>query len=1554
MNEQTLNNNLRALTVNYMIANIELHKLMYSDPYQYKDELKRIKSFSSPRQAIMSDPDSLTVGFNINAAMQNALNVGFEKGDIGHTDFNRNYFRTVTHADVIGVVDVPGQDYEEYKETDGSGIISLKAHRNLKFRAGQWTENNELQYRHDVAYEKLIKSGADKATIDKFEENNPGDQSTYTPLKPIVAGTTDNDQGYNEIVLDKFALYPLSFRIMHKLNSKANVIKLYDKMQREDIDYIVFNSGRKVGARNPHATYNDNDGSFNDSPYIAEGNNRNIVNIPFKIMAIQSEVPSKDKALVTRGSQITKLLTMDFMAAGVPVDFMPNENNFNKRYQAWNALDDAGKQQSKIYKEIQNNRELLEEMTKFGYEILLRRLGIQKVKGGYKITDFSIAATTLRDEILKREVNDNVIKSLDSFLEGKTILEATPAYQQVRNILYSIVDSEVVSPKISGGMKVQIPSTLLESNKIAIQEINGKKGFVSDTLKFYEKDGERVAEVMIGRWFDSPLSDEELMDYFNNDAEGKKQMAALFGVAFRIPTQNQNSIDAIKIAKFLPKEFRDSVVIPSALVAKVGSDFDIDKLSMYLKNIYKDAKGNIKLVPFEGYGQQAIEKFKTLSREITEARIAIKENQILKQGEIQRIFGDIALGNSSEELAQKWIPIFREWFANELVDNRLPVQLIEEVFINKIEKLNKKLEKLTTKDLQDAFVEEHAERLYKASLENAYIESSENLIKSDENYDKLMTPNSAEQLKSLAEEIAGKTSDGSYDYKNVGNMLDRNFMSSLRHAFVTGKSAIGIAAVNQTNHSLMQRFASYVDPARLKNVSAVDAKWLGDAKVKFQSFNQLDGKATMSMIKNADGQFISDIIGQFIDGYVDISNGPWIMQLGATPNVASTWLFLTKIGVPIDTITYFMNQPIVRDYLRNIENAGYSWLFIDDFVDSVNKDYASGQNADSRTEIPNTKSLRDMVGKKASELLPNQKADQQFILGEFLKYAKMAEHMFLVTQGTNYDTSNFNDPNLLYKKHEQLVKARQTIISSVDEILENSFVGIIAETLNETRDAAAEIITSDKSKIRNVIQKVLKPYTNLNDRDFVKLAQRVVADLFDYAVQTNTVFKDRVVQTMISKGGYANEIIQMVKEIKGNPNHPMFNNHVINTIVPQLAPEASPKSANNIKIKGTTNKIYDQNSIIYSFRELKEYFESIGEGFKYKKFMMLALYQSGLSVNRLSFTSLLPYEDFEDIYNSTIQRLESLPNLETFANLNVFERNNWGNDDVVPYEKARWINLKDGTPVYNPAMRYLPKNIEKSVERNEIPPIMSRTILGRQSDRDFFVYSWEDNITKEKRAEMRKKGDFSYIKRGLFKRVKDINGQPFVNTSNGKDYYIYQAVNAWGARERAQEFYDVEKPSEIDNGFIKVKNVAADQKIVNMFTGRNLVTAPAQISADEASIVMQPENVRKILSGEKTTTIRESIAKGGNIQIGQTKVINFGGKKFNVTNRGLLTIQEAGGLTAMLKSEGLSSINDFMFEQSKNWAKGNGKMYVFDISLVNDKNKPGDLPAIDRTPPSCQ
>jgi hypothetical protein len=235
---------------------------------------------------------------------------------------------------------------------------------------------------------------------------------------------------------------------------------------------------------------------------------------------------------------------------------------------------------------------------------------------------------------------------------------------------------------------------------------------------------------------------------------------------------------------------------------------------------------------------------------------------------------------------------------------------------------------------------------------------------------------------------------------------------------------------------------------------------------------------------------------------VDIAKGPWIMELGAGPNVAGTWLFLVKMGVPIDSVAYFMNQPIIRDYLQLIENSGYSYLFIQDFVESIKKSskYSVGEGQLAKvSQIPGSGSMEKMLGVKS--LNPQQKAEQQFILDEFLKYAKMAEHLRLVTQGTNYDTANLNDPYLLFKKEADYQKAQKTIISSPVNLLKNSFVEDIREYGNKSRNAVAQILKSDQSIVRNIIEKVLTPYTNLSDRDFVTVARKAVSDFFDWVMQ---------------------------------------------------------------------------------------------------------------------------------------------------------------------------------------------------------------------------------------------------------------------------------------------------------------------------------------------------------------------------------------------------------------------------------------------------------------------
>lgn len=1430
LTEEDLDRNLRALTINYMIANIEFHKIMYSDPYQYKDELKRVKSFNSPRQSMLAGSQK------VNSVLNNVYNKGYSSEDVGYTDMNRDYFRTSVIEDVFSVNDLKGYE-KPFEETDGGGYISMRANRVFRIRTGNWNDAEEDQYRYDVAYYKMVKDPSlltkeemkrwdikdPKKDFEKFLKKNPAVRSAYTTIKPIVSGSKEDGENFNDVVLDKFALMPMSFRVMHQLDPQSNAVKFIEKMMADDVDYAVYGTGRKVGAGEATPLYKEG-GEFNDESF------KEVNNIPFTIMGLQTEVPSKEDEIVTQGSQVTKLVTMDFMEAGVPIDFEPG-GDINERYAKWITLSEKEKEKSKLYKEIKNNQKLLEERIKEGFSTLLDKLGIQETKDGFKLNNVNKLVTTLYDEIVKRQVNDNITLALQGFEDGHVVLEATPVYQQIRNILFSIADRNVVSPKITGGMKVQVPSTLLEKSRIKKE---GKNAYTSDILKFYEdEDGKRVCEIMIGRWFESDMTDEELLKYLNKP----ENQSILKGIAFRTPNQKQNSTDVFKVAKLLPKEFGDNVVVPSALVKKAGSDFDIDKLSIYLKNVYM-SKGEIKQIPFLGYGEEAKKKFEKM----------YDDGEFLTTKQLQELDRII-----TEE---------RDVLSDDSPEAKLLVSIFSESLTE--ESITRDFVKTITKDdVKKAYIN----RIYKQSLENAYVESLENLVSHPLNFENLVKPNSADQLKNLTKEIMNEIGGKQFDYSSVGSMLNRTYMSSLRHAFVRGKYAIGIAAVGQTNHAQNQRAPIVIDMDRMNLVDPTDKRWIGDGQVKFEEYNSLvvngKKKPTLSMIKDANENpkkrnFISDIIGQFIDGYVDVAKGPWIMQLGATPNVASTWLFLAKLGVPIKTIGYFMNQPIVKQYLQNLENAGYTWLFNDTAVNFVDSLYETKpihpEEFDkmlSEFKIPNDEGLKEMLGKKIGNLSDVEKLNQRFILREFLKYSKMAEHLFLVTQGSNFDTATVNDPFILFKKQMQLKKAQNTIISSVDNILENSFIGFLKDTMLKVRDAFSEILISDResedptfTSTRDVLEATLTPYVNTNDRDFIRIAQKAVADLFDWAVQTDRKINTQVKNILLAKDekSVAKEIIDFAKKVKDDESHPLFNNLIINSL--RLVPSSKEGTPENLDILGKSNKVYDQNQIIFGFNELKK--NMTGEDAQlYGKLIRLAVLQSGITNSPIAFTNLIPYDDFVEIYNQTLSVIDKMPNLADYYKLGVFQRNNWNNPDIVPFMKSKLIQSKKDKMWYNLNSDFVQNKLKTAVSKGEIPKVINVSVFSGEGKSDFIVYSWETKITKAERARRKKVGDTSHVNKGLFRKVYGANGKPLVQVSEDGKYqnYVYKAVNAWGYSYKANEFYGklfpadasstLGQPSVIDNGFMKVSTEVEDSKIETIFEGNapKAITTTAAVSA---------------------------------------------------------------------------------------------------------------------------
>jgi len=1311
---EVLRNQLSAMSANYMINNIELHKLIYSDPYLYKDELKRIKSFSSPRQSTINS------SVEWNAKANEIANQEYKsKKDIGYTDMIKDHLNSIVLEDNVSVNEA--LKYQQFKSTDGGGVITLKASRKLAMRDGNWNPSKERQYQYDVAYEKDVKG----LRMSKFERavlknGNPGITAAYTPIKPIVTGRKLNEKKYNDVMLDKFALYPLSFRILHQMNPESNAIKLYNKMQAGDIDYAVYDSGRKVGSTNKVSLYNE-ENEFDTTPVTK----KNITKVPFSIIGIQAEVPSKETGDVTRGSQVTKLVTLDFLDCGVPLDFMTGKD-FGQRLAAWNALEseDAKLDASGIYTELKNYDNLLNELTNIGYEELLESIGWDGKSGNL---DLKRLGDFLYSQVIKGNTDENILKSIESLKLGNKDVEATPAYSQIRNTLYSIARDMFISPTMSGGLKVQIPSATLEAGGIKKAMVNGKEGLVSDVLNFYTNaNGEVVAEIMAARWFESDKTDEELLEYFNTE-EGQK---ILKGISFRIPTQKQNSIDVIKIAKFLPKEFGDSVVIPAGMVAKVGSDFDIDKLSIYLKNVIVDKKtGDIKLVPFKGIGKAARDTF------------------------------------------------------NNLED-------------------------------------------YKKSIQNAYIESMENLVGHPANFDRLVKPNSAQPLKDLADRILKLKGKTKTNYSSVVNMLKQTTMSGIRHAFVSGKYAIGIAATSQTNHSLNQRGMVVFDTNT--DTKPGDKVWLKNKKLSFEKFNSIKpygqaSYATLSRVFDANNEYeISDIIGMFIDGYVDISNGAWVMDLGATPEVAGTWLTLVKFGVPIETVAYFMNQPIILDYLASLQAKGSTYLF--SYTDVNNIKESKKYGVDKRSSLVKEAVLTNKGLEKTVNSIPaddKARGQQQFILDEFLKYAKMAEMLLRVTQSTNFDTTNINDPSLIYMMNEKIKQNgpdkgnTNSLNSGTKNILDNSYIGNLYKKLLEITNIYGKVLISEKQDNKTALENnILSRYLGLPKDKFVEVARKALNSVFDYSTQVNSDLNKSLGTLLIGEDSVAKQMGDFINEIKEEgEDHPLANNLIIKSL--RYTPSVKEGGADELKFVAKDNKSYDKNQIIYSFSELKDYLKNTDQEDLYKGLIAFSIVQSGLINSPISFTQFIPYEDFIEYYQENINSLNSTT-INTFGKVGAFERNNWTNPDLVAFKKAYYEVDEDDQARYN-ASRTLAtgyESVQAAINNKDIPQLITIPRSDVASRKDYVVFTWEEG-TEDEKKQMKADGDLSYIRKGLFRKVIQPSTQtPLMSKGRG---YVYKQINAWGDGMRANEFYDHARKSVFNNGFDPVENEVDDMLIVNLY-----------------------------------------------------------------------------------------------------------------------------------------
>ena len=1485
-------NILTFANANYIINNIELHKILFGDPYQFAikgkgalDETKRIKSFLSPRRTTIDSPELNTF---LNEEMNKAAEIELQPGEPGYHEY-KSWMDTVTVSDVkvMGSVANMKNVSKEIKkafantnEGDAASIMMDGTYRELKMKNGQWNHKGpeEAWHQWQMAYTRQNLPGfkySDDARgraleahdIKLLKKKEP--KHVIEVIKPIVSGSKSGSGNIN-LVLDKFSQMPLYYSMV----KGTNLENLYLKMFKENKGYIIMISGRKVGAEALHDLYMK-DGSFNEAAF------NNNIEVPWKAYGIQVETTYEGSGEQTRGSQLTKIATLDLYDNGEPIGDTPERKEI-------------------IAKEVKRNKETLDKLHKNGYERFLKRLGIEDLGGSYKIVDKRALAKTLQDEMFRRELSDNVKDSIQLDQNGEFIIpfEASPAYLQIKSILYSFIDKEITSPKMHGGSYVQTPVTLWENakegRKIAIKTEDGYKQITrqeyegyseeqkkkvvltSDTLKFYEdEDGKRHCEILLPHWFKSKLgkhakkSDKELLDFLNNTKEGRE---LLTGIGFRIPTQALSSAEVFKVKGFLPQYMGKTVVVPSEITTKTGSDFDIDKLNMYLKSIYIDEYGEIKIARLrdteestKGFYANLFDK-KLESKKISKAEL-FDAATILVEGL-----------DDPKNLLDKYEDVLDEIFAEAYtLDERRDV----------LDDFMKDLEKLGDASVQAILKEKFVENMYRRSLENEYYDSLEKLLTLPENFKRLISPVSDDGLKEISDDLDKLRG---YDENKIKNrLLNRNFMTSIRHAFITGKRWIGIAAVNITGHSLTQKIKAYIDPARFNNVSIADRKILryGNGEVLLDH-NKLekDGKSYISLSGRLDaaGEFISDGLSGYATSFVDVALDPYILKIIKSDLVVGTFMFLRRIGVPKRQTVMFLNQPIIDEYLRMLDNRGIKKLFDSRYISeiqnkfpsSVTQEYLDGFNkSELEDNIKNYYATKDLGDYKNHE--------QNNIFQEFLKYAKMAEYSFKFSQASNYDTTKFQSGDSLQLKQWRTETAQnENIISSVGELLESNFIGVQAEYLDKGMDAMGEALVLETPEFTNITNEVLKPYEKdvlLSKDKFDKIANKIKAAFLDYIIQKRSDVADNLQKQLVDdKESVAQMLVKAKKEFPGVQ------------IIEDLEIDSSGRigGAQTIKLKVNDKIAYNENMYAGMMRELRD---DPRTNELYKGIVKLAILQ-GTYQSAISIKNIIPVEDYSSHITPILAGLRVDDEIRAFATSNEFQRNEWQDDDVVPVlmptfrqnpqtqsEEAAGLPItyqglykiigrgknKRKVPGFFPTIEKLGVNSQKRhllfvnnkyqgkvsnydvIKVPRIVPVDKNDITKGYID----VASGKE-VTNSTYADYAKRGDLSLKNFYGYQKVKYADGSPLIAyyDQEGNPVYVYKFINLHGDGQYATEYYGDGRPSVFKNGSQKnvknidgtiVSNEIPDQAIVDYYGGQ----AVPQVEADPitATIEKETENI---------------------------------------------------------------------------------------------------------------
>lgn len=876
--------------------------------------------------------------------------------------------------------------FNKVNVADAQAYNTLPSFRSTQIMAGMWSDAEETAYNNIMnnkwtASDFLVLWNTRKPYL--YTQKNQPDG-----MGGIMKVPTQHKN--SEFLLLTGAMFG---QILHSSKLQA----LNDFMVKNNIDSAMFESAVKDGLQ---GTINLNDATNYASTMTVLENvtrlngkeNPNVVHeFDYNDYGIQTSTPEHgiDKVQLV-GTQIRRLISSDMNPNRDPnfkLKYKDREFTQEEWMNYFNAINTANIQEA--FKEVSDKFNDIHEVEK---EL------IREVRSNPRYGTDLIRALTL---------DENGNFNIPLIDPSQTL--------RIQALLNSILKNRVTKQKINGGALIQASPFGLDESKQP-QIVYNEDG----SIKYFEAYLPCPTEELYNALLD-PNTHE--LDINKKDSKGNYIVPEKYRevIGYRVPTEDKYSMQHIRIKGFLPRQVGSVIILPKEITSLAGSDYDVDKVYVMFHSLFTKNNYNIKKACDDFY---QLESSKDILEEIDKNYGEALQQYIAEQTEGEPLDSE-DLNDLAEEfkgwlkdnnvkrynLSETAQTRFSEWFNKNkfkyLINSSFStydydfdkIKGNDKLSIYNNTKANSKKQRdslmidlmwsvLSHKDTAKSILEPGGfDKPKKAARINTilYNVDKETLTKLGglKGLEKL----SLDELDNLADK-----------YKEKLNPLVPTTWVTLHQRNMSGASLIPMAATNNASHALMQQ----------TKLGIKDEYQLTFNGHKYKSLHD---------IKNVDGEFITRNIASFLAAFVDNAKDPIAGDMNFNEITASSAFALLRMGVGINTMSLIINQPIVRDIVKEVQNNRVS--LAEAIINTINKykNYNNGTNVNSyytKIEDYNFKDedlASNIIARKDADTA-NTSEGHEFYANQlkvgfmFARLNKLAGDLNEFTNATRADTQN--------------------------------------------------------------------------------------------------------------------------------------------------------------------------------------------------------------------------------------------------------------------------------------------------------------------------------------------------------------------------------------------------------------------------------------------------------------------------------------------------------------------------------------------------------------------